>query len=264
MAGSDSGGGAGLSADLRTFAAHGLHGAHAVTVVTAQHTAELRRAVAVDADLVVAQIEAVLDDLDVRAVKVGMLLAAPTVAAVADLAVAGRLPKLVVDPVLVDRRGDRIVADDALAAYPLLLAAASVITPNRAEAALLTGRPVGDVAAAAEAAQALAASGPAVVVTGGSGTDPGDAAVDVLVPAGGGEASPLAHDRIETVNDHGSGCTFAAAVTARLALGHDVAAAVHGAERYVAAALARSAGWRLGAGRGPLDQLDLAARRSGT
>jgi hydroxymethylpyrimidine/phosphomethylpyrimidine kinase len=254
VAGSDSGGGAGLSTDLRTFAAHGLHGVHAITVVTAQNTGELRRAVPLPADLVRDQIEAVLDDFDVGAVKLGMLLAPDVATAVAELAEAGRLPRLVVDPVLVNRRGVQLVADEVVATTrDRLLPVATVTTPNRAEAALLSGVPVVDDTSAEAAAARLSQAGPLVVVTGGSAR--GDA-VDVVAEAGR-VVERLVAPRVETANDHGSGCTFAAAVTAGLALGRSPRDAVAAAKAFVDEALRRAAGWSLGAGPGPLDQLGL-------
>jgi len=253
IAGVDSAGGAGVHADLRAFAALGLHGATVVAAVTAQSTTAVHRVHLVPPDVVAAQLDAVLGDLDVRAAKTGFLGSAETVAVVADAADAGRLRSLVVDPVLVRADGSPMLGPDVVAAYrERLLPRARVVTPNRAEAALLLGRPLPTVAAMEAAAVELLDLGvEAVVVKGGDADDEGDRSVDVLATAAGVERLVL--PRVETANDHGSGCTFAAATAARLALGDDVAAAVRTAKSFVHRALQGAAGWRLGAGHGPVD-----------
>lgn len=255
IAGSDSGGGAGIQADLKTFATHGVFGTSVVTALTAQNTVKVRAIEPVPPSFVAAQLEAILDDLPVAAVKTGMLATPATVAVVAEL--AARLPALVVDPVLVSSSGDALFDDDARRAYlDLLFPLATVVTPNSREAAVLTGRPVSTVEEAVAAARALGATGPAwVVVKGGHlGGGPGGSgrreAVDVVWH--GGEVHLLRAPWVATANDHGTGCTFAAAIAARLARGDDVRAALDGAKSYVHRALAGAAGWRLGAGHGPL------------
>ena len=256
IAGTDSAGGAGIHADLRTFAAHRVHGAAAVAALTAQSTTGIRDVRLVDADFVVSQTLAVLDDLEVRATKTGFLGSAATVRAVADLAAAGRLPALVVDPVLVRADGRRLFEVAVEEAYvDALLPRAVVATPNRAEAGLLVGRPLRTTADMADAARELAARGPTVVVVkGGDADDEGEESVD-LVATADGHVERLVLPRLVTGNDHGSGCTFAAATAARLARGADVLDAVRSAKRYVHASLAGAVSWRLGAGHGPLDQL---------
>ena len=254
VAGSDSGGGAGLQADLRTFAAHGVFATSVVTAVTAQNTTAVLGVRALDPAFVELQLEAVLGDLPVAAVKTGMLATAATVAAVGRWAARGALPHLVVDPVLVASTGRPLLDTDGVRAYlEHLLPHAEVATPNLREAALLTGADVADIADTAgmrRAAEALAALGArAVVVKGGHLATPG--APDVVVVDG--EVHVLEGTRVATANDHGSGCTLAAATAARLARGDDVLTALRGAKAYVAAALAGSASWRLGAGHGPLD-----------
>lgn len=254
IAGVDSAGGAGVLADLRTFAALGVHGTTAVAALTAQNTETIRRIELIDPDLVVAQVEAVLDDLDVLAVKTGFLGHADTVRAVADL--AARLPRLVVDPVLVRSTGvrlfDRSVEDAYLEA---LIPRATVLTPNRVEAGILLGLAVETVADMESAAVELATLGPdLVVVKGGDATDEGDDAVDVIADRSGTVARRVL-PRVATANDHGSGCTFAAATAAHLALGAPASSAVDMAKRFVHEALIGAADWRLGAGHGPLDQL---------
>jgi hydroxymethylpyrimidine/phosphomethylpyrimidine kinase len=253
IAGSDSGGGAGIQADLKTFAAHGVHGTSALTAVTAQNTAQVRGVVALDPEFVRLQIETVLDDFAVGAVKTGMLANRAIVDVVAELAAAGRLPRLVVDPVLVSSSGQALMAPDGLAAYlEHLLPSALVVTPNLREAGALTGIDVGDlmsVPAMTEAAELIRARGAHyVVVKGGHLTD---AAHDVV--AGPEGVTVLEAMRVVTGNDHGTGCSLSSAIAARLARGDDVLTAVRAAKSFVAQGLAGAAGWRLGAGHGPID-----------
>lgn len=255
IAGSDSSGGAGVQADLRTFAAHRVHGATAFTALTAQNTVGVQDVHPVPADFVRAQVDSVLADLDVAAVKTGMLGSEDNVRLVADLAAAGRLPNLVVDPVMVASTGARLLDPGAEAAYlDQLVPRARVATPNRAEAAALCGTTVSSTDEAAEAALALAARGPdAVIVTGGQHAGSEDEAVDVV--ALDGEIHLHRSPRLDTPNDHGTGCSFASAVAARLALGEELADAIDHARAFVHRALAGAARWRLGAGHGPVDHL---------
>ena len=253
IAGSDSGGGAGIQADLKTFAAHGVHGTSALTAVTAQNTAQVRGVVALDPEFVRLQIETVLDDFAVEAVKTGMLANRAIVDVVAELAAAGRLPRLVVDPVLVSSSGQALMAPEGLAAYlEHLLPSALVVTPNLREAGALTGIDVGDlmsVPAMTEAAELIRARGAHyVVVKGGHLTD---AAHDVV--AGPEGVTVLEAMRVVTGNDHGTGCSLSSAIAARLARGDDVLTAIRAAKSFVAQGLAGAAGWRLGAGHGPID-----------
>lgn len=279
VAGSDSGGGAGIQADLKTFAAMGVYGTSAVTAVTAQHTAGVLAVEAVSADLVVAQVHAVDEDLAPAAVKTGMLANPGIVRAVARLAADGRLPNLVVDPVLVSSTGHSLMDEGGVAAYRrLLLPHAAVATPNLREAAMLTGRSLADLAtveAMAEVAEELRSLGTTtVVVKGGhlpaagggpgAGTDGGGpgAGADGGCPdvvAGPAGTRVLPGPRVATGNDHGTGCTLSAAVAAGLALGEEPAAAVSAAKAYVARALAGAAAWRLGRGHGPIDHFGWSA-----
>jgi hydroxymethylpyrimidine/phosphomethylpyrimidine kinase len=250
IAGSDSGGGAGLQADLRTFAAHGLHGCSAVTAVTAQNSVAVRRYVALEAAMVVAQIEAVAEDMPVAAAKTGMLANAEIVTAVADAVRRLDLPNLVVDPVMVAKSGDRLLEASAERAYrEHLLPAASLVTPNLPEAESLLGRPVRDVAAMREAARDLFALGPRVVVVKG-GHLAGEA-VDVFFD--GTRTEEIRAPRIDTKNTHGTGCTFSAAIASRLALGDAPLEAVRAAKAYLTEAIRRS--YAVGAGHGPVDHL---------
>ncbi len=270
VAGSDSGSGAGLQADLRSMAAFGVLAATAVTAVTAQNTVEVRAVHLVPPGLVDAQIAAVLDDLPVAATKTGMLGGAPTVEVVAARAAGGGLPNLVVDPVLVASTGRPLLDEAGVAAYRrLLLPHALVATPNSREAAVLVGgsEPPEDVAAMAELARRLHDLGPRwVLVTGGhlpgveDGTGPPPAEVaDVLFD--GRDVSVLRAARVETRNTHGTGCSLSAALAANLALGLTVVEAVEEAQRFVQDGLRGAAGWRLGAGHGPVDHLGWGRRR---
>jgi len=254
IAGSDSSAGAGIQADLKTFAAHGVFGTSAVTALTAQNTRGVRAVLATPADLLVGQVEAVLDDLAVRAVKTGMLATVDIVAAVAELAAAGRLPNLVVDPVMVASSGDRLLEPAAERSYVRqLLPHTTVLTPNLREAEVLLGVPIRTLAEQHEAARALHRLGPScVVVKGGHAVADATAeAVDVVCDGTG--TYELRAPRVDTPNNHGTGCTFSAAVAARLATGAELRAALEGAKAYVSRAVRGGASWRLGGGHGPLD-----------
>lgn len=252
IAGSDSSGGAGVQADLRTFAAHGLHGASAFAALTAQNTVGVQGIHHIPADFVRAQVISVLDDLEVRSVKTGMLATADVVRCVAQLATERRLPNLVVDPVTVASTGARLLDRDAETAYVEdLIPRARVLTPNRIEAGVLCRREVHTIADMADAAHDLAGLGPeAVAVTGGD-DDEGDESIDVVVIDG--ITHQLRAPRVTTGNNHGTGCSFAAATAARLALGDDTFTALRHAKSYVHRALAGAATWHLGAGHGPID-----------
>lgn len=253
IAGSDSGGGAGIQADLKTFAAHRVHGASAFTAITAQNTVEVRGVVALDPGFVRLQVETVLADLDVSSVKTGMLATAPIVAEVARMASEGMLPALVVDPVLVTSSGHSLMDPSGLEAYlELLLPHALVVTPNLREAAVLGGvRPedLRTIDAMAEVAQRLRDTGARYVVVKG-GHLPGSADDVVAGPEG---VTVLPGTRVPTGNDHGTGCSLSAAIAANLAQGKAIDDAVVAAKAFVALALAGGARWHLGAGHGPLD-----------
>ncbi|MBM2619198.1 bifunctional hydroxymethylpyrimidine kinase/phosphomethylpyrimidine kinase [Actinoplanes sp. LDG1-06] len=238
IAGSDSGGGAGIQADLKTFAALGAYGTSVVTAVTAQNTLGVTAIHPIPVDVVAAQLEAVLADLPVVAVKVGMIgdpAVGELIASWAD-----RLPNLVVDPVLVATSGARLAETASVAP---LLTRPCVLTPNRLEAAALVSNPDLSVPEMAEHLAGLGAR--AVVVTGS------ELAVDVLRFEGVTET--LRGEPVDTANNHGSGCTFSSAIAVRLALGDPVPVAVRAAKRYVTDALAGGREWRLGAGPGPLN-----------
>jgi hydroxymethylpyrimidine/phosphomethylpyrimidine kinase len=250
IAGSDSGGGAGIQADLRTFAAHGVHGTSAITAVTAQNSVAVLDWVALAPRMVVAQIEAVASDMPLAAVKTGMLATAEIVSAVADAIDRLRLPLVVVDPVMVAKSGDRLLDADAETVYRnRLLPLATVVTPNLPETEALIGRPVRTLAEMREAARAVQAMGPRAVVVKGGHLE-GDA-VDVFFD--GSRLEELPAPRIATANTHGTGCTYSAAIAARLALGDPLLEAVRAAKAYLTEAIRRS--YSVGRGHGPVDHL---------
>jgi hydroxymethylpyrimidine/phosphomethylpyrimidine kinase len=250
IAGSDSGGGAGIQADLRTFAAHGVHGTSAITAVTAQNSVAVLDWVALAPRMVVAQIEAVASDMPLAAVKTGMLATAEIVSAVADAIDRLRLPLVVVDPVMVAKSGDRLLDADAETVYRnRLLPLATVVTPNLPETEALIGRPVRTLAEMREAARAVLAMGPRAVVVKGGHLE-GDA-VDVFFD--GSRLEELPAPRIATANTHGTGCTYSAAIAARLALGDPLLEAVRAAKAYLTEAIRRS--YSVGRGHGPVDHL---------
>ncbi len=249
VAGSDPGGGAGLQADLKTFAALGVYGASAVTALTVQDTTGVHAVHAVDPDVVAAQVRAVLADLEPAAAKVGMLGNAAVAAAVAD-ALAGFAP-LVVDPVVRSSSGRALLDDAGLDVLrERLLPGAALATPNVAEAAALLGRTPEEVLEdPAGACRDLLVLGPrAVVLTGGH--RPGPTCVDLYCDGLALEELPA--PRVETANTHGTGCTFSAAVAAHLARGEHPDRAVRAAKRYVRGALLAADELHVGHGTGPL------------
>ena len=256
IAGTDSGGGAGVAADLRTFAAHRVFGTLAVTAVTAQNTEGVRAVHVLDADLVAAQIDAVVDDLAPRAAKTGMLATPGIVAMVTSKAHEGALPPIVVDPVLVASSGDPLFEGSGTAeAYRVLASVAAVITPNLPEASLLVGRPIADLEAMEAAARELHDLGGALVVVKG-GHRRGADAIDVVYD--GRTISHLSAPWVDTRNVHGTGCSYSAAIAANLALGEDPLRAAMLAKEYVHRAITLAASWELGRGHGPIDHLGAA------
>jgi len=251
VAGSDSGGGAGIQADVRTCAAHGVFPTTAVTAITAQNTCGVDGVHVVPAAMVGAQIDAVLDDFTVRATKTGMLATEEIVALVAARAAAGALANLVVDPVMVSASGDRLLQAPAERAYrDLLFPHATVVTPNVHEASVLLGAPIDTVAAMAEAARELARSGAGAVLVKGGHLD-SDVAVDVVWD--GTRLHELAGPRVATANNHGTGCSLASAIAAGLARGVDLLPAIASGKDYVRRGLEAAVSWKLGAGHGPID-----------
>jgi hydroxymethylpyrimidine/phosphomethylpyrimidine kinase len=249
IAGSDSGGGAGILADLKTFAALGVYGTCAITAVTAQNTLGVSDVHVVPVASIRAQIDAVVSDLGADAVKIGMLATAEVIAAVAEAIDAHGLSPLVLDPVMVAKGGSRLLAPDAVEAMrALLLPRAAVVTPNLAEAEVLTGLTVRDVPGMEAAARALVEAGAAAALVKGGHLD-ADAIVDLLWD--GHTLHRYDTRRIDTPHTHGTGCTLASAVAAGLALGLSLHESVTQAHRYVQAAIASAPG--LGEGHGPLN-----------
>ncbi|MBP8176835.1 MAG: bifunctional hydroxymethylpyrimidine kinase/phosphomethylpyrimidine kinase [Xanthomonadales bacterium] len=249
IAGSDSGGGAGIQADLKTIAAHGLHGVCAITAITAQHTRGVTAVHVVPARMIEAQVEAVHDDFRLAAVKIGMLGTARSVRAVARALQALRGVPLVLDPVMIASSGARLLAADAVRALrERLFPLASVITPNVPEAEFLLGIRIRDARSQDRAAERLRAAGAAAVLLKG-GHLPGRGVRDLYLDAGG--ATAIRHARLAR-NGHGTGCTLAAALACRLARGERGADAARGAIDYVHGALRHATR----PGRGAVDVLD--------
>jgi len=266
IAGSDPGGGAGIQADLKTFAAFGVYGASAISAITVQNTLGVEAVAPLSADLVTSQIEAIAGDFSIDATKTGMLATAAIVEAVAAAIAELDLPLVVVDPVLVSTSGERLLdADGVRVMITELLPRARVVTPNVPEAEALSGRRISSAEDARDAARAIRDMGvAAVIITGGhvSGSGfrvPGsgfgvkraeeDDVVDLLFD--GHEFHEFRASRIDSLHTHGTGCAFASAVAAGLALGHTLADAAQRAQQYVGGAIAHAPG--LGHGRGPLD-----------
>ena len=251
IAGSDSSGGAGIQADLKTFAALGVYGASAITALTAQNTVGVQAITTVDPAFVISQIDSVLADLNVVSVKTGMLATAAIVHAVASRLAAVPQLDLVVDPVMVATSGDLLLSVDAIDTYrTILLPRATLLTPNIPEAArLLNAGTAATIDDAIDQAKALVALGcPAVLLKGGHGTDADIA--DVLCDRG--EITLYRHRRIQTPNTHGTGCTLSAAITAGLATGLPLHDAVARGVEFVSKALVSNQNRRYGAGHGPV------------
>jgi hydroxymethylpyrimidine/phosphomethylpyrimidine kinase len=247
IGGSDSGGGAGIQADLKTFAVLQVHGCSALTCVTAQNTIGVERVDALPPQSLVAQIEAVCRDLPVAALKTGMLLRCDLIEATAS-AIASRSLWRVIDPVMVSRAGAVLLEPEAIAALrTLLLPLADLLTPNLREASLLVGRPLEGERDVEAAAESIAALGPRAVLIKGGGS-PSLRGCDWLLEKGGGRW--LRRPPVETPHSHGSGCTLSAAITAWLARGLPLGEAVGQARAYVEGGLIHSLA--IGAGQGPL------------
>ncbi|MDO9435244.1 bifunctional hydroxymethylpyrimidine kinase/phosphomethylpyrimidine kinase [Hydrogenophaga sp.] len=252
IAGSDSGGGAGIQADLKTFAALGCYGMTAITALTAQNTLGVSAIHGVPPDILKAQLSAVLDDIGVDAVKIGMLHAPEIVHAVAWALKHYNVKQVVLDPVMVATSGDRLIAAETVQVlvdelFPL----ATVVTPNLDEAALLLGRQITGAHELEAAARDLLAMGAEAVLLKG-GHLPGDEVADLLV-TGTGPSQRLASPRIASRNTHGTGCTLSSAIASFLALGEPLDQAVTKARSYILQAIAQGADVYTGAGHGPLN-----------
>jgi hydroxymethylpyrimidine/phosphomethylpyrimidine kinase len=250
IAGSDSGGGAGIQADLKTFAAFGVYGASVVTAVTAQNTKGVLAIHEVPAQSIAAQMDAVLSDLDVAAVKIGMLGSTAAIDAVAAGLERHQARNVVLDTVMVASSGEKLLPDDALDALRALIARARVVTPNLPEAAALLGEEEArdENTIYAQGQKLLALGAGAVLMKGGHGSGP--ESVDVLIEAG--SRTRFAMPRIQTRNQHGTGCTLASAIAAGLAKNLALADAVREAKAYVSAAIKAADRLEIGSGSGPL------------
>jgi len=248
IAGSDSGAGAGIQADLKTFSALGVYGTTVITAITAQNTLGVTAVHEIPIDVVAAQLDAVMTDIGADAAKTGMLSSAAIIEAVAAGVARHRIERLVVDPVMVAKSGDRLLREDAVDALRhRLLPLAFIVTPNAPEAEVLCGRPVRDEAEMREAARIIHSFGPRYVVVKGGHVE-GDQVVDLLYDGQHFERFVL--PRVETPHTHGTGCTFSAAIAAFLARGLDVASAVWEAKQYLHRAL--EAAFAVGRGRSPV------------
>lgn len=251
VAGSDSGGGAGIQADLKTFAALGVYGASAITALTAQNTEGVTGIHAVPADFVTAQIDAVFSDLGVGAVKIGMVAQAAGIDAIAAALSRWKPRYIVLDPVMVATSGDRLLAAEAVEALRTkLMRLASVITPNLPEAAALLDEPIAasETEIENQGRRLLALGCRAVLIKGGHGE--GAESIDYLVSAGNTIA--LAASRVATRNTHGTGCSLSSAIAAGLAKGEDLETAVRNAKSWISAAIASADRFSVGHGHGPI------------
>jgi hydroxymethylpyrimidine/phosphomethylpyrimidine kinase len=255
IAGSDSGGGAGIQADLKTFAVFGVHGTSAITAITVQNTVGVTDVLELPVRLIQEQISTVVEDIGVQAAKTGMLSSAEIIEVVAASITKHGISNLVVDPVMVAKGGAKLLRDDAVDALRrLLLPLAAVITPNLPEAEVLLGRRITTLAERRQAARDLVAMGARAAVVKG-----GHAEKDVIdVYWDGSELVELSAERVDTANTHGSGCVFSAAIAAGLAKGKDPLTAVHDAKAFISEAIANSL--ELGHGHGPVNPMFQATR----
>lgn len=252
IAGSDSGSGAGIQADLKTFAAHGVHGTSAITAVTAQNTLGVTAVQEVDLDVIAAQIDAVVEDMHPVAVKTGMLSSLEIVRLVAAKANEYGWQTLVVDPVMVASSGARLLRDEAVETYRSeLLPLATVTTPNLLEATELTGIEIDSYGDAREAAKAISVLGVKYVVVKGGHMEVAGESRDLLYD--GRDFVEFGLPWIDTTSTHGTGCTFASAIAAQLALGGDIESAFRSAKKFVWEAM--NAAYPVGQGHGPLNQM---------
>ncbi|MBD2387120.1 bifunctional hydroxymethylpyrimidine kinase/phosphomethylpyrimidine kinase [Cylindrospermum sp. FACHB-282] len=250
IAGSDSGGGAGIQTDLRTFAFHCVHGTSAITCVTAQNTLGVRRVDAIATEAIVAQIQAVVEDIGVQAAKTGMLLNQEIISAVAQQVEALQIANLVVDPVMVSRTGAQLIDDHAVSTLcHALIPLAAIITPNRYEAEILSGLQINSLESMQLAAQMIHRNlGTKAVLVKGGGMEGNLRGVDIWFD--GQRLETLTTKQVDTKNTHGTGCTLSAAIAANLALGTDLWSAVQQAKEYVTTALTYSLD--IGKGQGPV------------
>jgi len=249
IAGSDSGGGAGIQADLKTFAFHRVHGTSALTCITAQNTQGVARVDALPPAAVVAQIEAVVEDIGIQSAKLGMLLNADIMQAVAEVMAHSSIRSWVVDPVMVSRTGAQLIDDAAIATLrKSLVPLATLLTPNRYEAQILSDLEINTLADMKAAARKIYELGPQAVMVKGGGMTGDLRGVDVWFD--GDRVTTLTTETVDTPDTHGTGCTLSAAIAANLALGKDPLTAVQQAKDYVTQALHFAL--RIGRGQGPI------------
>jgi len=252
IAGSDSGGGAGIQADLKTFAAYGVFGACAITALTAQNTIGVQGVFEVPPSFVGLQIDSVARDIGFDAVKIGMLSSVAIIETVAAKIVEHGLGPVVLDPVMVAKGGDPLLRADAKGALVgMLLPHAAIVTPNIPEAEILCGFPIPDARAMREAARCILSLGPKAVIVKGGHLEGREESVDVLFD--GSEYREYSAPRIGSRNTHGTGCTFSSAIAAALALGYGLGDAVASAKDYVTRIIAASVDLGIGHGHGPMN-----------
>ena len=252
IAGSDSGGGAGIQADLKTFAAIGCYGMSVITALTAQNTRGVNGIHAVPPAFAVEQMNAVLNDIGTDAIKIGMLYSAELIDVVAKALKKHGAAKIVLDPVMVAQSGDKLLQDDAIEAIKKhLMPLADVVTPNIPEASVLCGRQLTQWSDIESAAQTLAQHGSrSIVIKGGHGA--ADQSIDLLFLAHENRFVRLAADRIKTHNNHGTGCTLSSAIASYMAKGSDIEEAVQKAKKFMNQAIAAGARYQIGQGHGPV------------
>lgn len=252
IAGSDSGGGAGIQADLKTVAANECYGFSVLTALTAQNTMGVTAIHAVPIDFVEAQLDAVLTDIGADAIKIGMLFSAELIETVAGGLKKHGVNNIVLDPVMVAQSGDKLLKDSAIDAIKEhLIPLADIITPNLPEAEVLLGTKIDDVSTMADAARALVELGcRSVLVKGGHLEE--NRSTDYLYMASNNQLIQFMSEEIKTTNNHGTGCTLSSAIAAQLAHGHDIQTAVGNAKRYITAAIKNGAHYVLGKGSGPV------------
>ena len=255
IAGSDSGGGAGIQADLKTFSALGCYGMSVITAITAQNTQSVSGIQAAEAEIVEQQIDAVLNDIDTDAIKIGMLFSAEIIEAVAGRMSAHNVEKIVLDPVMISKSGDKLLKDDAIETMvDKLFPLATLITPNIAETNVLTGMEIKTEEQLDEAAERLFETGAKNILLKGGHLE-GSESADLLFTLENGKTDKyrFTSERITTKNTHGTGCTFSSAIAAYLAQDCDLEDSVKFAKQYIKRAIEDGADYSLGSGHGPLN-----------
>ena len=253
IAGSDSGGGAGIQADLKTISANDCYGMSVITALTAQNTVGVTGIHPVPVSFVVQQLEAVLSDIGADAIKIGMLFSPELIEAIGEQLRSFACKNIVLDPVMVAQSGDRLIKDDAIAALKtVLIPMADLITPNLPEASVLLGREITDYGELEQAAIELNDLGCANVLIKGGHLDADEDCDDLLYLGNEGNTLKLPVKRVETRNNHGTGCTLSSAIAAGLAKGVSMEQAVREAKAYITGAISAGASYKIGKGHGPV------------